>query len=77
LVSFVFSQIAGLVPAKFMNLFIKDEIDSLIGEAGVSTVPMAARLVHILARQEDKHTFILMQATGQNVAGASGTATNT
>jgi oxaloacetate decarboxylase beta subunit len=75
LISFVFSTASGLVLAKLMNLFIKDKINPLIGAAGVSAVPMAARVAHTLARQEDKHTFILMQAMGPNVAGVIGTAT--
>jgi sodium ion-translocating decarboxylase beta subunit len=75
LISFSFSTAAGLILAKFMNLFLKDKINPLIGAAGVSAVPMAARVAHTVARQEDKKTFILMQAMGPNVAGTIGTAT--
>ncbi|MBN2514745.1 MAG: sodium ion-translocating decarboxylase subunit beta [Deltaproteobacteria bacterium] len=75
LISFAFSTAAGLILAKFMNLFLKDKINPLIGAAGVSAVPMAARVAHTVARQEDKKTFILMQAMGPNVAGTIGTAT--
>ena len=75
LIAFSFSTAAGLILAKFMNLFLKDKINPLIGAAGVSAVPMAARVAHTVARQEDKKTFILMQAMGPNVAGTIGTAT--
>jgi len=75
LVAFGFSTAAGLFLAKFMNLFLKDKINPLIGAAGVSAVPMAARVAQTVARAEDKQNFILMQAMGPNVAGTIGTAT--
>ncbi len=76
LVAFSFSTAAGLLLAKFMNLFLKDgnKINPLIGAAGVSAVPMAARVAQVVAREEDKRNFILMQAMGPNVAGTIGTA---
>ena len=73
LVAFAFSTAAGLVLAKFMNLFLKDKINPLIGAAGVSAVPMAARVAQLVAREEDKRNFILMHAMGPNVAGTIGT----
>ncbi|MCD6570678.1 MAG: sodium ion-translocating decarboxylase subunit beta [Deltaproteobacteria bacterium] len=75
LVAFCFSTASGLLLAKFMNLFLKDKINPLIGAAGVSAVPMAARVAQTVAMKEDKHNFILMQAMGPNVAGTIGTAT--
>lgn len=75
LIAFSLSTAGGLMLAKFMNLFLKDKINPLIGSAGVSAVPMAARVSQMVARQEDKQNFILMQAMGPNVAGTIGTAT--
>ncbi len=74
LVAFSFSTVGGLVLAKIMNLFLKEKINPLIGSAGVSAVPMAARVSQVVARSEDKHNFILMHAMGPNVAGVIGTA---
>ena len=73
LIAFAFSTSAGLLLAKFMNLFLKDKINPLIGAAGVSAVPMAARVAQVVAREEDKRNFILMHAMGPNVAGTIGT----
>ncbi|MEA1962049.1 MAG: sodium ion-translocating decarboxylase subunit beta [Bacillota bacterium] len=73
LVAFAFSTAGGIMGAKLMNLFSKEKINPLIGAAGVSAVPMAARVAQTLAREEDKHNFILMQAMGPNVAGVIGT----
>jgi len=75
LVAFAFSTASGILLAKLMNLFIKDKINPLIGAAGVSAVPMAARVAQLVAREEDKRNYILMQAMGPNVAGTIGTAT--
>jgi len=74
LVAFSFSTVGGLLLAKFMNLFLKDKINPLIGSAGVSAVPMSARVSQIIARADDKHNYILMHAMGANVAGVIGTA---
>jgi sodium ion-translocating decarboxylase beta subunit len=73
MVAFSFSTGAGVLLAKFMNLFLKDKINPLIGAAGVSAVPMAARVAQLVAREEDKRNFILMHAMGPNVAGTIGT----
>jgi oxaloacetate decarboxylase beta subunit len=73
MIAFAFSTAAGLVLAKFMNLFLKDKINPLIGSAGVSAVPMAARVSQVVAREADKRNFILMHAMGPNVAGTIGT----
>jgi oxaloacetate decarboxylase beta subunit len=64
----------GVLIAKFMNLFLRKKINVLIGSAGVSAVPMAARVVHKMARKEDPDNWILMHAMGPNVAGVIGTA---
>lgn len=74
LVAFSFATVGGLLLAKFMNLFLKEKINPLIGSAGVSAVPMAARVSQVVARADDKHNYILMHAMGPNVAGVIGTA---
>jgi Na+-transporting methylmalonyl-CoA/oxaloacetate decarboxylase beta subunit len=61
--------------AKFMNLFMKDNpINPLIGAAGVSAVPMAARVAHVEGQRADRNNYLLMHAMGPNVAGVIGTA---
>jgi len=75
LVAFAFSTAGGLMLAKFFNLFLKDKINPLIGSAGVSAVPMAARVTQRVGQQEDPKNFLLMHAMGPNVAGVIGTAT--
>ena len=54
---------------KLLNLFRKDKINPLIGSAGVSAVPMAARTSHIVGQQENPNNWLLMHAMGPNVAG--------
>ena len=73
-VAFGFSTAAGVVMAKVMNLFLKDKINPLIGSAGVSAVPMAARVSQIEGQKADPSNFLLMHAMGPNVAGVIGTA---
>jgi oxaloacetate decarboxylase beta subunit len=60
--------------AKIMNLFTKEKVNPLIGSAGVSAVPMAARVSNKVALEEDPTNFILMQAMGPNVSGVIGSA---
>ena len=60
--------------AKLMNLFTKEKINPLIGAAGVSAVPMAARVVQKMGQKENPRNFLLMHAMGPNVAGVIGTA---
>ncbi len=60
--------------AKFMNLFLKQKINPLIGSAGVSAVPMAARVSNRVGLESDPHNFLLMHAMGPNVAGVIGSA---
>ncbi len=73
LVAFAFSTAAGIMLAKFMNLFVKEKINPLIGSAGVSAVPMAARVSQVVGARADPKNFLLMHAMGPNVAGVIGT----
>lgn len=73
-VAFGFSTAAGVLMAKFMNLFVKDKVNPLIGSAGVSAVPMAARVSQVEGQKADKTNYLLMHAMGPNVAGVIGTA---
>ncbi len=73
-VAFSFSTTAGLWMAKTMNLFLKEKINPLIGSAGVSAVPMAARVSQVEGAKADPSNFLLMHAMGPNVAGVIGTA---
>ena len=74
LVAFCVATCGGLLMAKFMNLFLKEKINPLIGSAGVSAVPMAARVANKVGMSEDPTNFLLMHAMGPNVAGVIGTA---
>jgi oxaloacetate decarboxylase beta subunit len=74
LIAFCIGTGAGVLLAKIMNLFVKDKINPLIGAAGVSAVPMAARVVNKVALDENPHNFLLMHAMGPNVAGVIGSA---
>lgn len=72
--SFCVATASGLAFAKLMNLVCKDKINPLIGAAGVSAVPDSARVVQMVARDEDPHNFLLMHAMAPNVAGVLGSA---
>jgi len=74
IVAFGFSTAAGILMAKGMNLVSKNKINPLIGSAGVSAVPMAARVSHVEGQKADPSNFLLMHAMGPNVAGVIGTA---
>ncbi|HUH44964.1 MAG TPA: sodium ion-translocating decarboxylase subunit beta, partial [Treponemataceae bacterium] len=74
LVAFMFATFGGLLMAKIMNLFLKEKINPLIGSAGVSAVPMAARVSNKVGLEYDPSNFLLMHAMGPNVAGVIGTA---
>ena len=74
IVAFSFSTAAGIWMAKGMNLFLKEKINPLIGSAGVSAVPMAARVSQVEGAKADPSNFLLMHAMGPNVAGVIGTA---
>lgn len=73
LLAFMISTASGILLAKLMNIFLKNKINPLLGAAGVSAVPMAARVVHKVASDEDKKNYLLMYAMGPNVAGVIGT----
>ena len=73
-VAFSIGTGAGVVCAKIMNKFTKEKINPLIGGAGVSAVPMAARVAHKVAQEENPGNFLLMYAMGPNVAGVIGSA---
>jgi len=72
--SFAVATAGGVLFAKFMNLFLKDKINPLVGAAGVSAVPDSARVVQMVGQEEDPHNFLLMHAMAPNVAGVIGSA---
>ncbi len=73
-IAFGFSTVGGVLIAKFMNLFYKEKINPLIGSAGVSAVPMAARVSQLEGQRANPSNFLLMHAMGPNVAGVIGSA---
>ncbi len=73
-VAFGVSTACGVIMAKIMNKVSKTPINPLIGSAGVSAVPMAARVSQVEGQKADPHNFLLMHAMGPNVAGVIGTA---
>ena len=72
--SFGIATAGGLLGAKFMNLFLKQKINPLVGAAGVSAVPDSARVVQMVGQQEDPQNYLLMHAMAPNVAGVIGSA---
>ncbi len=72
--SFAVATASGVLFAKFMNLFLTEKINPLIGAAGVSAVPDSARVVQMVGQKEDPHNFLLMHAMAPNVAGVIGSA---
>lgn len=72
LVAFVFDTAGGVLFAKFLNLFLKNKINPMLGAAGISAFPMSARVIHQLGRKEDPTNYLLMHAVGANVAGQIG-----
>ena len=73
LLAFAVSTATGILLAKMMNLFAREKLNPLLGAAGVSAVPMAARVVHKVGSEADKKNYLLMFAMGPNVAGVIGT----
>lgn len=69
LCAFIFDTAAGVLFAKLMNVFSKEKINPMIGAAGISAFPMAARVVQKMALKEDPSNILIMQATGTNVSG--------
>ena len=74
LLAFSTGTASGLIFAKIMNRFVKDKVNPLIGSAGVSAVPMAARLSQVLGQEANPKNFLLPHAMGPNVAGVIGSA---
>ncbi|MCI7262301.1 MAG: sodium ion-translocating decarboxylase subunit beta [Otoolea sp.] len=69
LIAFIFDSIAGVLFAKFLNLFLKEKVNPMIGAAGISAFPMSSRVVQKLANEEERGNVILMHAVGANVSG--------
>ena len=74
IIAFSLATAAGVIMAKIMNLFTKEKINPLIGSAGVSAVPMAARVSNKVGLEANPQNFLLMHAMGPNVAGVIGSA---
>ncbi len=72
--SFCVATACGLLFAKFMNLFLKEKINPLLGAAGVSAVPDSARVVQVVGQREDPTNFLLMHAMAPNISGVIGSA---
>ena len=73
-IAFSVGTAAGVIFGKIMNRLSKDPINPLIGAAGVSAVPMAARVVNKVGLEADPRNFLLMHAMGPNVSGVIGSA---
>ncbi len=74
MVAFAIGTACGILMAKLLNLVSKQSINPLIGSAGVSAVPMAARVSNKVGLESNPHNFLLMHAMGPNVAGVIGSA---
>ncbi|MGD8113642.1 MAG: sodium ion-translocating decarboxylase subunit beta [Sphaerochaetaceae bacterium] len=72
LIAFIFDTIAGVLFAKFLNLFSKTKINPMVGAAGISAFPMSARVVQRMGVEADSQNHLLMHAVGANVAGQIG-----
>jgi len=72
IIAFSFATAAGVIMAKIMNLFLKTKLNPLIGAAGVSAVPMAARVANKVGLEYNPNNYLLMHAMGPNVAGVIG-----
>jgi sodium ion-translocating decarboxylase beta subunit len=73
-VAFAFSTAGGIWGAQLVNLFLKEKINPMIGAAGVSAIPMSARVVQKMGQKENPRNFLLMHAMGPNMAGAVATS---
>lgn len=69
LVAFIMDSVGGVLFAKFLNFFLKDKVNPMIGAAGISAFPMSSRVIQKMATAEDPQNFILMHAAGANVSG--------
>lgn len=74
LVAFAFGTGSGVICARIMNRLSGGQINPLIGSAGIASVPIAARVSHLVGQQENRRIFLLMHAMGPNLAGVFGTA---
>ena len=74
LIAFVFGTGSGVLGAKILNLFLKEKINPLLGSAGIASVPIAARVAHNVALEDDPDNFLIYHAMGPNLAGVFGTA---
>lgn len=74
LVAFVFGTASGVITARIMNKISGGKINPLIGSAGIASVPIAARVSHMVAQRENRHNYLIMHAMGPNLAGVFGTA---
>ena len=74
IIAFALATMGGVLFAKLMNLFLRPKINPMIGAAGVSAVPMSARVVQTMGQQANPRNFLLMHAMGPNTAGVIGTA---
>ena len=72
LLAFCMGTASGVIFGKIMSKFSKEPFNPMLGAAGVSAVPMSARIVHHMGQQENKRNFLLMHAMGPNVAGVIG-----
>ncbi|HHY80135.1 MAG TPA: sodium ion-translocating decarboxylase subunit beta [Thermoanaerobacter sp.] len=72
LIAFIFDTAGGVLFAKFLNLFLRNKVNPMVGAAGISAFPMSSRVIQKMAQKEDPTNFILMQAVGANVAGQLG-----
>ena len=72
LVAFVLDTAVGVLSAKFMNIFVKEKINPMVGAAGISAFPMSSRTIQRMGMEEKRGNFLLMQAAGANVSGQIG-----
>ena len=69
LIAFIVDTAGGVLFAKFLNLFMKNKVNPMIGAAGISAFPMSGRIVHKMGLKEDPQNFLLMHSIGVNVSG--------
>ncbi len=69
LIAFIFDTAGGVIFAKFLNIFLKNKVNPMIGAAGISAFPMSGRIVHKMGLKEDPQNFLLMHSVGVNVSG--------
>lgn len=74
LIAFMVGTASGVLGAKVMNLFLEVKINPLLGSAGIASVPIAARVAHMVALEDDPENFLIYHAMGPNLAGVFGTA---